>query len=270
MQLLFFCPRWGQNDVPWDEFAKKVKHAGYNGVETSLPLEQNEKQVILYELAKYDLQFIGQHWETVSPDFKQHVTEYKKWLYNLTDAKPLFINSQTGKDYFSFEQNAQLIGLAKMISDETEVQIIHETHRGKFSFAAHITKQYMQQLADLKITFDISHWCVAAESLLHDQQEALELAISRAEHIHARIGFSQGPQVTDPRSPEWSGALQFHLSCWDKVVERKRKKGAATFTITCEFGPFPYMIHLPFNNKPVANQLELNKFMMELLRERWN
>jgi len=40
-------------------------------------------------------------------------------------------------------------------------------------------------------------------------------------------------------------------------------------TITPEFGPFPYMVSLPGTNEPIANQWEVNLFMMNLLKERY-
>ena len=168
----------------------------------------------------------------------------------------------------TFEQNKKLISLAEDVAKETGVAIIHETHRGKFSFAAHITKQYLQNIPGLRITLDISHWCNTAESLLHDQQEAVDLAISRTDHIHARVGFAQGPQIPDPRDPEWNDALQFHLQCWDKVIELKKSNGQPV-TITPEFGPFPYMMNLPFTKQPVSDQWDINEHMMDLLRERY-
>jgi hypothetical protein len=30
--------------------------------------------------------------------------------------------------------------------------------------------------------------------MLHDQKEAIDIAIERADHIHARVGFTEGPQ----------------------------------------------------------------------------
>ncbi|MDB5221443.1 MAG: hypothetical protein JWN83_110 [Chitinophagaceae bacterium] len=268
MSILFFCPRWGQEDTSWDIFLNRAKLSGYNGIEASLPPAEIEKAEMLAGLAKYDLKLIGQHWETVEPDFKKHYKEFEVRLRNLAAANPLFINSQTGKDYYSFEQNNNLISLAKDVAKETGVAIIHETHRGKFSFAAHITKQYLENLPGLRITLDISHWCNTAETLLDDQREAVDLAISRTDHIHARVGFAEGPQVTDPRDPAYNDALQFHLSCWDKILKLK-KADKKEITITPEFGPYPYMMNLPFTKQPVTNQWDVNEYMMNFLRERY-
>jgi hypothetical protein len=269
MKILFFCPRWGQEQTPWNEFLPKVKEAGYDGVETGLPLDVKQQEKILNELAKNNLLLIAQHWETVHADFNKHYDEYKTRLHSLANAKPLFINSQTGKDYYLFQQNEQLIALANDIAEKTGIQIIHETHRGKFSFAAHITKDFLERNPGLLVTLDISHWCNTAESFLQDQAEAVELALSRTEHLHSRVGYMEGPQITDPRAPEWDEALQFHLSCWDKVVERHRANNKEYFTITSEFGAPPYMPLLPFTRQPVTDQWEVNVYMMHLLKERY-
>ncbi|MCW3078644.1 TIM barrel protein [Segetibacter sp.] len=269
MKLLFFCPRWGQELIPWSTFLKNVQDAGYDGIEGSLSMDESEKEEMLTGLKSHGLYWIGQHWETVNPVFNEHLEEFEMRLRSLAAAKPLFINSQTGKDYFSPEENKQLIDLAKIVSQETGVRILHETHRGKFSFAAHITKAYLQNIADLKITLDISHWFNTAETYLHDQEEAVELAISRTEHIHSRVGFIEGPQITDPRAPEWSEALQRHLECWDKVIELQQKNNREVFTITSEFGAPPYMPLLPYTKQPIVDQWEVNVYMMNLLRDRY-
>lgn len=152
---------------------------------------------------------------------------------------------------------------------ETGIPIVHETHRGKFSFALHITRQYLEKIPDLELGLDLSHWCNVAESLMQDQLVALALALVRTRHIHARVGYTEGPQIIDPRLPEWEETMNFHLSCWDKVYENFKMMNREYLTITPEFGPYPYMIHLPFTQMPVANQWDINLYMKDLLKERY-
>jgi sugar phosphate isomerase/epimerase len=270
MKLLFFCPRWGQEHLPWDFFLSKVKQAGYDGVEAGLPLDENEKNKILKAIEDSGLRFIAQHYETKERDFAQHCSEYEIRIRNLASSKPLFINTQTGKDYYSFERNEQLISIARTISKETGVKIVHETHRGKFSFAAHVAQTYFEKIGDLRITLDISHWCNTAETFLDDQDEAVDLAISRTDHIHSRVGYPEGPQITDPRAPEWKEALDFHVQCWDKVIAIKQKENADYMSITSEFGAPPYLPLLPYTKQPVVSQWDVNVFMMDLLRGRYS
>ncbi len=257
--------------MPYDTFLENVKRAGYDGVEMGLPFELSEveKSERLAGLKAHGLAFIGQHWQTIEPDFNVHLRVFEKHLFSIASGKPLFINSQTGKDYYSRQQNMILINRANEISRETGIKIIHETHRGKWSFAAHITKEYLTKHPDIRITFDASHWCNVAESMLADQQEAIDLAIKHADHIHARVGFQEGPQVNDPRAPEWKNELDTHLSWWDQIVDLHRKKGTEVLTITPEFGAPPYLPLLPYTRQPIADQWEINVFMMNLLADRY-
>ena len=266
MEIKYFCPHWGSKHIDFNLFLTDVKNAGYDGVEMSLPPDQNEKASILAAISNHDLLFIAQHWETSDIDFEKHKTEYRSRLVNLATANPMFINSQTGKDFFTFEQNAALIQIAAEVSEQCKVKIIHETHRGKFSFAAHITADYLTRLPGLRLGLDISHWCNVAESYLHDQQPAVDLAISRADHIHARVGYPEGPQVPDPRVPEWKESVDIHIGWWKRIVENNRKAGLPIFTITTEFGPFPYMTSMPFTQQPISNQWDINVYMMKMLK----
>lgn len=266
MIIKYFCPVWGSENLDFKLFLDRVKQSGYNGIELSLPQDPLKKEEILKLLKQYDLQFIAQHWETLIPDYDIHKREYRQRLENLVTTEPLFINSQTGKDYFSFEQNEGLIRIADELSEQYGVRIVHETHRGKFSFAAHITYQYLKKLPRLRIGLDLSHWCNVAESWLDDQKEALDLALSRADHIHARVGFPEGPQIPDPRAPEWKEALDKHTGWWTTVINQRKEEGWKEFTVTAEFGPYPYMAISPYTKQPVANQWDVNVYMMEYLK----
>jgi hypothetical protein len=239
-------------------------------VETGLPVgDRAETDVILASLQKHGLALIAQHWETSTPRWAEYATEYKRRLEWLTACRPLFVNSQTGKDWFTFEENQALIRVAHDEAARSGVRVLHETHRGKFAFAAAVARRFLAEDPKLRITADFSHWCTVSESLLGDQPEALDVAISRADHLHARVGHAEGPQASDPAAPEWAEALSCHLTWWDRIADRHRKAGADALTVTPEAGPVPYMPGLPYTKQPVADQWTVNIDMMEMLRRRW-
>jgi sugar phosphate isomerase/epimerase len=269
MKILFICPLWGSEELPFDVFVKNVVDAGYDGVETSLPYSKNGLKYLSNTLKNAGLVFIGQHWETVTINLEKHKAEYRERLQNLATGNPIFINSQTGRDIFPFEHNMEIIKVASDFTSRTGIQITHETHRGKFSFAAHITEQYLEANHSLRICADFSHWCNVSESMLDEQGKALNLAINRSDHIHARVGFPEGPQITDPRAIEWEDILNKHLTWWDRIIIRAHAEGKKQFTITPEFGPYPYMTLLPHTKTPIANQWEINVFMMSMLKKRY-
>ncbi|UKJ07959.1 sugar phosphate isomerase/epimerase family protein [Solitalea lacus] len=271
MEIQFYCPRWGSEALSWAAFGQKVSEAGYDGFEYGMAHNASEQEMhqVLSVAEKNKLKIIVQHYDTVEAEFSKHIELYSAWLEKVKSFPCVKINSQTGRDFFNMEQNSALIATATLFTRQTGVNVVHETHRNKFSFAAHTTKEYLHKIPDLKLTLDASHWVCVAESFLEDQAETMELAIQRTEHIHARVGYLCGPQIPDPRMPEWQHALNAHLSWWDKVVERKKKENTL-LTIAPEFGPYPYMVHLPANSSPICNQWDVNVHMMELLRNRYN
>jgi sugar phosphate isomerase/epimerase len=272
MRIKYFCPLWGSEHLPWEIFLEKVKGAGYNGIEAFFPLnlQDSEKSKIKRLLQAFELELIGQHCQTTDLVLKKHLEVYEAHLQNLAYFEPIFINSQTGRDCFSFQENKAVIELAQTFSEREGIKVVHETHRGKFSFCTTNTKLYLDTFPDLRLTADFSHWCNVAESLLQDQQHIVTLAIQRADHIHARIGFAQGPQINDPRSPEWKETVDCYLSWWDAIIEAKREQGADMLTISPEFGPSPYTPVLPFTNQPVTSQWDVNCYMMDLLKKRYH
>lgn len=272
MEIQFYCPRWGSEGLSWEQFGQKVSNAGYNGFEYGMAHNASEQEINeVWNIAeKNNLKIIAQHYDTCDADFSKHFDLYSAWLEKVKAYPWVKINSQTGRDFFNVEQNTALINAAINVSKQSGIQIVHETHRNKFSFAAHITKEYLHNIPDLKITLDASHWVCVAESFLEDQSETMELAIDRTEHVHARVGYPCGPQVPDPRVAEWQHALNMHLNWWDKVVERKRQAEDAILTMTPEFGPYPYMVHMPGKALPICDQWEVNVYMMELLKKRYN
>lgn len=253
MKLQFFCPRWGCEQLSWEDFMTKVKRTGYEGIEYAISSDtDNETLDHVWDLAaQHNLQIIAQHYDTNTPIFSEHCDLYAVWLEKIKAYPCAKINSQTGRDIFTKEQNQSLIKLAGR-------DVIHELHRGKFSFAAHITKEYFEADPELKITFDISHWVAVAESFLDDQPQAVQLAIERTAHIHARVGYPEGPQIPDPRHPQWQQAVRIHLGWWLRIIRHHRKN--TVHTITPEFGPYPYLVH-------DVNQWDINEFMMKLLKK---
>jgi hypothetical protein len=205
-------------------------------------------------------------------DPEKHVATYMAMINEASKQniqRPLYINNHSGKDYFPVEANNRIIAHTIALAKETGIKICHETHRSRILFAAHIAKQYIDRFPEMRVTLDISHWCNVHESLLQDQESTVQQVLSRVDHIHARVGHPEGPQVNDPRAPEWDAAVKRHLGWWDKVIENKIKEGAKQMTILTEFGPPDYMPTLPYTRQPLANQWEINVYMMQLLRKRY-
>ena len=270
MKVGIFAPHWGSNDLPADVFIGRVKEAGFDGVEMSLPLDVAQRDDWVARIRAAGLDLIVAQWETVfHTDFAAHKAALSELLNNACAVKPRKVNSHTGKDFYTPQQNEELIALADAISQEHGVPIVHEIHRSRFSAHPMLLLPYLDRLPRLQLNADLSHWCVACESLLDDQPQTLARTFPHVRHIHARVGHAQGPQVADFRAPEYAAELGAHLAWWDRIVELRRAAGDALFTITPEFGPAPYTFNLPYTKQPVSDAWELNVAMLQLLRERY-
>lgn len=267
--IKIMATNWGFNGS-MDEFCAKAKKSGYDGIEIWWPSDANRQKEVFTALKKHQLE-IGFLCGGSRSNPAAHLESYKKMINaaaHQTEQKPLYINNHTGKDYFSFDENKKFILHANEVAKHTGLKICHETHRGRMLYSAPVTKQFLQDDPSMRLTLDISHWCCVHESLLADQKETVDLALERVDHIHARIGHPEGPQVNDPRAPEWKNALAAHFAWWDTVVERKAKAGE-TITFLTEFGPPDYMPTMPYTKKPLADLWEVNVHMMQLLKDRY-
>lgn len=269
-ELLFMQTDWGFGGNR-EQFCAAAKKEGYDGIEVWWPGDKAEDQKELFDaVKKYNLQIgflCAGHQEVAA----EHLERFKKNLDAICEnpyQKPVYINCHSGKDYFTYEQNKVFIDYTTAKTKATGIPVYHETHRGRMLFATTVTKDFAERNPELRLTLDISHWCNVHESLLADQKETVDFLLNRVDHIHSRIGHAEGPQVNDPRAPEWENVVKAHLAWWDKVIERKKKNGER-MTILTEFGPADYMPTLPYSRKPVADQWAINVYMMNLLRKRY-
>ncbi len=266
LDLKVLATNWGFEGT-WDAFCERVKVNGYDGVEVWVPQEEQDRDDFLAATSKHGLSF-GFLCGGSDKDYAKHLAQFETALQKATALKPLYINCHSGRDHFTFEQSKAFMTMTTRYHQATKVPIYHETHRGRILFAAHITREFLEKTPDLRLTLDISHWCTVHESLLGDQAETVALALGRTDHIHARIGHAEGPQVNDPRAPEWETTVKQHLSWWDKIAATKAEKGQP-LTILTEFGPPNYLPTLPYTQQPVADQWSINTYMKDMLRARY-
>lgn len=269
MEIKFYSPQWGYQHEDFEHYCARLSEAGFDGMELGLAEDPGDAEKQIELLAANGLDYVAQHSHTQMADFGAHRTHYRASLERIAAFKPQLINCHTGRDWFSFDQNLELIDIASEISETFGISVVHETHRGRFPFSAALTQRYLKQRPGLRLTADFSHWCCVSESFLQDQIESVYAAIERSDHIHARIGHDQGPQVNEPRAPEWKETVDLYLEWWERIIAAHTAKGSAVLTITTEFGPPPYTPTLPFTQEPVAHQWELNLYMLGLLKKKF-
>ena len=267
-KVLFFQTDWGFEGTT-EVFIKKAKISGYDGIEIWSPIDPKKQIQISKLLKKHNMKVIFLCGSNSNLPFENSLSTYKEYLKNTIKLNPVAINSHTGSDFYTFSQNMRFIEEANKLSNHYNIPIYHETHRGRFSYSLPKTIEYIEKNKDLVLTLDISHWMVVHESLLDKRTHLLKKIIKRSNHIHARVGFQEGPQVNDPAAPEWKSVVERHLNIWKSVIQKIQNEKKIP-TITTEFGPPNYMPTLPNTQEPMTDQWMANLYIMKMLKKRLN
>lgn len=265
MKLLISKSPWEIYDEPLAACLERIDAAGYDVLEVYLvarPEPLAEVQSLLRQWRKPVIVQINTDGVTLEQHRQTLQQRYEAGLF----AEPLFFNCQTGRDHFCFDDSLRLFEFAAELQARHGVPIRHETHRGRALFNIPVTLRFLQALPELRLTADLSHWFCVHESDLSDQEADLATVLAHVDHIHARVGFSEGPQVSDPRNPLHAPWLARHLDLWRQVAQRARAEGREWLTVTPEFGPFGYMPLQGAEALPVADAWEINLWMRDRLR----
>jgi sugar phosphate isomerase/epimerase len=263
MELKTFKATWGMTG-DWDSMLRQIAEAGYTGVECGVPAAA-EDAAFREALATHKLELILQ----VYTD-GDHRASFEQQVERAVTFRPVLINSHSGKDSMSYDEQLQFFENAIRIERQIGIPVGHETHRGRAMFTPWSTARLLRDLPELHLVADISHWCTVCESMLPDQADNVALTLRHAVHIHARVGYEQGPQVPDFRAPEYEYALDQHERWWGEIASHHRESGRPYLTMTPEFGPPAYMHTQPFTNQPVVDLWEICYAMKERFKGNFN
>lgn len=267
LEIRYIRGMWGMDQPTLEANLQRIKEGGFDGVEMGVPADGAERRELKALLERLGLDLVVQQWTRGSSP-REHAESFEEQYRRGAELRPLLVNSHTGRDHFTLPENLEIFRRAGRLEQELGTPLVHEVHRGRATYCTTATAALLEELPGLKLAADFSHWCCVHESFLEDQAERLERAITRSHHIHARVGHPEGPQVNDPRAPEWQAAVETHLGWWQRIVDCRRAAGSAVLTICPEFGPPDYMPTLPYTRQPLADLWEINVSMKELLQRR--
>jgi len=267
MELTVFRHLWGVG-TPWEQSFPQFKDAGYEGIETRLPpSEQSDRFRDL--LSAYELRYIPQIF-TAGNNVAEHLRSFREQVEHAAAFLPLLINCHSGSDMFSPDEAEQFFKTAVSIATEVGVPVAHETHRGRILYHPTIAQRVLDAVPDLQLCADFSHWVCVCERLIDPQIDIIERCAKHTIHLHARVGFEEGPQVPDPRAPEYQGHVLAHEKWWDLIWQAQADAGMKLSPLTPEFGPPRYLHTLPYTGSPLANLNDICNWQAARQRERFS
>jgi hypothetical protein len=273
MKLLLMASAWTFGTL--DACIARTLEGPFDGIEGPAPHNAAACRTLRQRLEREHIPFLGE--VCTGGDYAPpshvpeavHFAQFKEQLHHALDAGALLVNCLTGSDSWPLTQCIDYFGRVLELAARASVEVTFETHRGRPTFNPWSTRELLRAVPKMQLTCDFSHWCVVCERLV-DDQSVLELAIERARHVHARVGYAQGPQVPDPRAPEYAAELAQHERWWSAIWTSAKRRGLDVLTTTPEFGPDGYLHHAPFSNTPVADLADINTWMAQRQRSLFN
>lgn len=249
MAIQFFKSLWGMSEPP-PLAAERIARAGYEGLEAplfQLPLPAERSGLLA----------VGQAFCETPDSLRDAIGQGAKLEIAL-------LNVQAGKDYWPLDAAARFFEDVLAECQQAPFPVCFETHRGRLLNTPWTTRFYLERFPELVLTADLSHWTCVCESLLHDQEADVDLALSRAGYLHARVGHEQGPQVPDPRSPRWQAQVERFEALWDRWIALGGERW-----INPEYGPPNYLWSEANSGEPLADLWEVCLDQRDRLRRRW-
>lgn len=274
MQLKVFKTLWGFTGSYTDAVNAAIEQ-GYDGIEGPVPETIEEVEQFAELLKQNDLHYIAEVATTGGyvPDRKLTVEEHLDYLRNRLDClnilQPDFITCLGGCDAWSESDSIKFLTKAIKIVEKNQMEISFETHRGRIFFNPWITERIVKKIPSLKLTCDFSHWSVVCEGLQETEEDIIKSLLPNAWHIHGRVGYDQGPQVPDPRTPLFKGNLEKYFEWWSWIWHKHDQQSRKTTTVTPEFGEDGYELFDFEDGKPLVDVTAINKWMADAMKERF-
>ena len=174
--------------------------------------------------------------------------------------------------------------------------VSHETHRGRPLANPFVCHRLCAAFPALRLTLDASHWFLVCERLLGGhggggaaaaaaaaaegggsaaagcwEREVLLAMCERVDHIHARVGTPEAPQLTEvppagrAHATAWdAAAAAAHEELWEAVW---RGSGRRVLTATPEYGPVPYTPMAAADGAPLSDVWQETENAAGRLRE---
>jgi sugar phosphate isomerase/epimerase len=283
MDLLLFHSLWGFAGNLEAAMAQARSH-GFDGLELNLrhsvlgdrPLAEAADQLRQADLGLVvELVTGGDYVPDLAAGVADQLADLEQQLEASASLAPLKVTVITGSDSWSWSDQERFWPRAMALAEASGLAVSFETHRSRSLANPWAIADWLAAFPGLRLTADLSHWCVVAERLMTPELAPIKAMAAHVDHIHARIGHAQGPQVSHPFAPEHQQALAAHLACWqlfaasqaDRQSHLSGDQPSRPLTLTPEFGPDGYMPTLPFTNQPVADLLEINTAMARWLRQ---
>ncbi|MEH6992457.1 TIM barrel protein [Neobacillus drentensis] len=255
----------GKREWTIEEKFEKIAEAGFTGIMGSLP-EDHEAEKWRRLLDEYQFSF-GIH------SFPSKKEDLQLLLKKAKEFGVQYVNSQVMDDFTIDEEAIHLLKDLVAEAKGANIPYFVETHRGRITQDLIRTVQYVNEIPDLRLTIDLSHYVLAGEGCYSEiAEEYFDVLLRRTSSIHARVSNGQqiqidiGPDGNHPMTERFVGWWEKGMTYW-----LNEAKPGDVLPLVCELGPPDYSITQYSNPSliEISNRWEQAIVFKRILEEAW-
>ena len=174
MKALLFHTLWGwQGSL--EAASQYAQQSGFDGLEANLEhpcikgWRANEVQTLLNQQNQpliVEITTGGGYTPSIELSPEHHLAELETKLEQACELAPLRINLITGSDCWPVAEQHRFLERCLQLLSHTPVPVSLETHRSRSLFNPWAIEDILKAHPSLRLTADVSHWCVLAERLM--------------------------------------------------------------------------------------------------------
>ena len=245
MQLAVFRALWGMTGTLEEQF-DRIAEAGYDGVEGFLAASS-------LTAAQFSAMVAQRGLKLIMAGGVEKKEDLEPTLKTLAEYQPIKIGLQGGRDCMTRDQGGlftrKRCASSSRSASRFRMRRIADAHCSRPGTPL-FTCAKCRRSSSWRITA-IGSTC--ANGCRTISRHAVDVANAHVFHVHARVGYEEGPQVPDPSAPEYASQLAWHEKQWTAIIRARQQAGDTLMTVTPEYGPPGYLHTLPHTNVPVAD-----------------
>jgi len=255
-------PRGGPEWTMEEKF-RRAKEAGFEGIEMMV-LEPKDEDRVRRLLDETGL-FLGSQGHPYS------VADFKTFLGQAKRVRAEYIFVHPGNAFMSDDDAVNLVREGYKVAYDLGVPMTLETHRGTVTENAYRAIHLVEQIPQLRLTGDLSHYGIGGEmgslpaaglikrlSPLLDRIDTLQTRITNGEQVQVDVGAGDGKLAQN-----W-------VELWAEAIRRWRTQAQPGdwFPFCTELGPPTYSI-LDLEGKEISDRWEQSLVMKRLMEQAW-
>jgi hypothetical protein len=230
----------GQEERPMEENFRMTSEAGYHGLCIDPAVDEIEKSLALKPL------FDAYGLKCMVNAFPYTVEELKPILEMSAELNACLVNVIGGVMPLTVAKGVPVVHQWMRDARDTGMELLFETHRDCTLNDLHYTLQLIEQVPEMRLCADLSHYVIdremslplrefdqAAIHTILERSDCFQGRVSNAEQIQVPIGFPQHKPWVDQFRIWWEEGI----SMW-----RARNDEGARLIFLCELGPPHYAI----------------------------